>query len=331
MLITSFKSIFQQKIVRISDRFKEKRDTKKDYLQLFYYNVNKDIRWDIEQKPIKVLGMDGTQEALWLYDDGFHFDSSIEDGIYANYHLRNNNELLTYETIIDICCLDSIGGVYTALTPPVTVIPDVPQIISPQHNEVFFSKSPAIQWSVGNNTDNCGIILLDKSCEFGEIFQHLLWEKEIESLDKKVFTEILPFVLSHGKEYDLIIWSSNNHFIGGPETSKNGAYSMEYITFKVDTTVVDVSFRIFQNYPNPFNNWTAITWYQKEKNIASLNIYNILGEEVKYLLSNEFSQGENSVVWDGTDNMGDRVSSGIYFLKIRIQNQIKIIKIVYNK
>ncbi|VAX26283.1 hypothetical protein MNBD_IGNAVI01-39 [hydrothermal vent metagenome] len=329
--LTSFKSIFKQKIVRISDRFIEKFDTQKDFLQLFYYNVNKDIRWSSDQKPEKVIGMDGTQEALRLIDDGCHFDSNIDDGIYANYHFRNKNELLTHETIIDVCCSDSIGIIYTVSTPPVTIIPDVPQIIFPQHNEVIFSKRPTIRWSVGLNTNNCGIVLLDGSLEFGEIFQHLLWEKEIVSLDKKVFSEILPFKLSHGREYNLIIWSSSNNYLSSPEDSRGGGYSMEYITFRIDTTVVKTSFQVYQNYPNPFNNWTAITWYQNEKNIVSLNIYNILGEEVRFLLSNEFPAGENSVIWDGTDNTGYRISTGIYFLKIRLQNQIKTIKIVYKK
>jgi len=329
--LTSFNSISQQKIVRISDRFIEKFDTQKDFLQLFYYNVNKDIRWSSDQKPEKVIGMDGTQEALRLLDDGFHFDSNIDDGIYANFHFRNNNELLTYETIIDVCCMDSLGVVYTVLNPPVAIIPNVPKIISPQHNDIVYSKSPTIQWTVGNNTDNCGIVLLDESCEFGEIFQHLLWEEEIADIDKQVFAVTIPFELSHDKEYGLIIWSSNNHFFGGHETAKSGAYSMEYITFRVDTTVVDMSFRVFQNYPNPFNSWTAITWIQKEESIATINIYNILGEEVKFLLSNKFSSGKNTAVWDGTDNKGNIISSGIYFLTIRLQNQVKTIKIVYNK
>ncbi len=329
--LTSFKSIFQQKVVRLSDRFKGKLDTQKEYLQLFYYNVNKDIRWDIEQKPNKVFGMDGTQEALRLLDDGFHFDSSIDDGIYANYHFRNKNELSTHETIVDVCCMDSLGVVYTVLSPPVTVIPDVPQIIFPQHNNVVFSKSPTIQWSVGNNTDNCGIVLLDKTSEFGEIFQHVLWEKEIESISKHVFVEKLPLELLHGKEYSLIIWSSNNHYIAGPEDSKQGAYSMEYITFRVDTTTADMPFRVFQNYPNPFNSWTAINWIQNEESIVTISIYDILGEEVKILLSKNFSSGKNTAVWDGTDNKGYLISSGVYFLTIRLQNQIKTIKIVYNK
>jgi len=329
--LTSFSSIFQQKIVRISDKFKEKFVVKKEFLQLFYYNVNKDIRWPSENKPGKVIGMDGTREALFLLDDGCHVDGNANDGIYANFDFKDHNELLTYETIIDVCCIDSLGLIYTVLTPPVTIIPNVPQIISPQHNDVVFSKSPSISWSVGNDTDNCGIVLLDEAWEFGEIFQHILWEKEIESIDKQVFEEIIPFKLSHGNEYSLIFWSSNNHYLSGPEDSKQGAYSMDYITFRVDTTIQDMSFQVFQNYPNPFSNWTAITWFQEKENITTINIYNILGEKIKTLLSNKVNAGKNNTVWDGTDGMGRKVSTGIYFLTIRSQNQVKTIKIVYNK
>lgn len=339
--LTSFSSIFQQKIVRISDKFKEKFVVKKEFLQLFYYNVNKDIIWTSNQRPNNVstliLGTDYWDEPLELLDDGFHFDNNLVDGIYANYHFGNRDELRTDEINFEICCyedtvyMDSIGIGYAVLLLSVSTIPEVPQIISPQHNNVLLSKRPTIRWSVGNDTDNCGIILLDEACEFGEIFQHILWEKEIETKEKQVLEEIIPFELSHGNEYSLIIWSSNNHYLSGPEDSQQGAYSMDYIIFKVDTTVADKSFQVFQNYPNPFNNWTAITWIQEKENITTINIYNILGEQIKTLLSNKVNAGKNNTVWDGTDGMGRKVSTGIYFLTIRTQNQVKTIKMVYNK
>ncbi len=329
--LTSFNSIFRQKIVRISDRFVKKFETKNKFLQLFYYNVNLDIRWTSNNKPKKVIGMDGAQEAFLLLDDGFHFDNNIADGIYANFHFRNWDELMTAHAIFDVCCMDSLGIVYSILSPPVKTVPDVPQIIFPQQKNKVFTKRPTIKYYVGNNTDNSGIILLDEICKFGEIFQHLLWEKEMEVKDNSILEVSIPYDLTYGKEYALIVWSSNNHFIGRPETSQQGAYSMEYITFRVDTTVVDMSFRVFQNYPNPFNNWTAITWTQAKEDIVRGTIYNIQGEEVKSILSNKFSSGKNTTIWDGTDNKGNKVSSGIYFLTIRLQNQVKTIKIVYKK
>jgi len=77
-------------------------------------------------------------------------------------------------------------------------------------------------------------------------------------------------------------------------------------------------FNLSQNYPNPFNPSTTIK-YQianlKPQN-TTLQIFNSLGQLVRTLVNTEQSQGEFSVVWNGLDNNGNAVSSGIYFYKL---------------
>lgn len=69
-----------------------------------------------------------------------------------------------------------------------------------------------------------------------------------------------------------------------------------------------------QNYPNPFNPTTSITFTLPFSTNWSLKIYNVAGQLIKSFEG--FSSGEVSVNWDGTDNSGDKVSSGIYFYKL---------------
>jgi len=67
------------------------------------------------------------------------------------------------------------------------------------------------------------------------------------------------------------------------------------------------------NYPNPFNPITNIKFSLKADSEVSLNIYNTRGQRVKTLIEDDIQAGYHSVVWNGTDESGKNVSSGVYF------------------
>jgi flagellar hook assembly protein FlgD len=64
---------------------------------------------------------------------------------------------------------------------------------------------------------------------------------------------------------------------------------------------------------------------------VSLKVYNILGQEVKILLSKEITPGVYSVDWNGTNNYGDQLSSGVYFYRIEAGDFIQTKKILFVK
>jgi hypothetical protein len=75
-------------------------------------------------------------------------------------------------------------------------------------------------------------------------------------------------------------------------------------------------FFLRQNFPNPFNASTIISYVLFEQSRVNIAIYNSLGQKViSYDLGN-VNTGEHSVVWDGTDRHGNRVSSGVYFYRL---------------
>jgi len=88
---------------------------------------------------------------------------------------------------------------------------------------------------------------------------------------------------------------------------------------------------LHQNYPNPFNPTTMICYSLKENAKVSINIYNIKGQKVKQLVSERFPAGQHSVVWNGTDNNGKSVSSGIYFYQLKTENYEKTKRMVLLK
>ena len=80
------------------------------------------------------------------------------------------------------------------------------------------------------------------------------------------------------------------------------------------------------NYPNPFNPTTTINYSLKENSKVSINIYNIKGQKVKQLVSDQFPAGQHSVVWDGRDSYDKQVSSGIYFYKLKVNGKDKTVR-----
>jgi hypothetical protein len=76
------------------------------------------------------------------------------------------------------------------------------------------------------------------------------------------------------------------------------------------------SYNLFQNYPNPFNPSTTISYSLPKVSFVTLKIYDILGREVKTLVSNEQNNGLHNVQWNGDNNYGSKVSSGIYLYRI---------------
>ena len=85
-------------------------------------------------------------------------------------------------------------------------------------------------------------------------------------------------------------------------------------------------FLLGQNYPNPFNPSTTIPFTVNYKGQGagikspiptSLIIYNMLGQRVRTLVDEEKLTGEDKVIWDGKDEVGEDVASGIYFYKLK--------------
>jgi hypothetical protein len=76
-------------------------------------------------------------------------------------------------------------------------------------------------------------------------------------------------------------------------------------------------FQLFQNYPNPFNPATTIRYQLPKNTKVVLNIYNILGQKVKTLVDQVQTSGAKAVYWDGENDSGQSVSSGIYIYRLQ--------------
>jgi len=79
-----------------------------------------------------------------------------------------------------------------------------------------------------------------------------------------------------------------------------------------------VPLTLHQNYPNPFNPVTTISFVSPAAGRAVLRVYDVRGALVRTLFDELVSVGDVNVRWDGKDESGKRVTSGIYFYELRL-------------
>ncbi len=103
----------------------------------------------------------------------------------------------------------------------------------------------------------------------------------------------------------------------------NGSYVVVRFDFATDVDINDgviqpTSFELQQNYPNPFNPTTTIAFSLPKRGDVELSIYNMLGQNIRTLLSQSMSTGEHSIIWDGNDKNGNSVASGMYLYRLKV-------------
>ncbi len=85
------------------------------------------------------------------------------------------------------------------------------------------------------------------------------------------------------------------------------------------------------NYPNPFNPTTTISFSLEKKSTITLSIYNIKGQLINELAEDMYSQGTHTIEWDGAEERGKRVTSGIYFIRLKTSDSEVVRKVALIK
>ena len=94
---------------------------------------------------------------------------------------------------------------------------------------------------------------------------------------------------------------------------------------------IPTEFALEQNYPNPFNPSTTIRFGLPETTDIQLMVYDIRGRLVRTLLTGEQSAGWHQVVWNGLDETGTQVATGMYFAWLQGDGVEKSVKMIYMK
>ncbi len=119
---------------------------------------------------------------------------------------------------------------------------------------------------------------------------------------------------------DYIRWDKSGAYAPSPETKIN-----------TDASQNPQRFKLYQNYPNPFNPRTAIAFDINKPSFCKLEIVNLKGETIKLLLSENMQPGSYEKIWNGTNQEGEKVSSGIYLYKLHTNREMKNKKMLFIK
>ena len=121
--------------------------------------------------------------------------------------------------------------------------------------------------------------------------------------------------LDNDGDLDLVLGSYNGTF---------NYYENLFFAVGNDAELPQASAVELKNYPNPFNPETIISFTIQEESETELSIYNIKGQRIKSLLNDQITAGEHSIVWNGKDDAGKKVSSGVYLYKLIVNGRIEL-------
>ncbi len=103
------------------------------------------------------------------------------------------------------------------------------------------------------------------------------------------------------------------------------------INEEADFSNVPTEFDMAQNYPNPFNPETSIQFVLPNTVKVKLEIYNTLGQRIRLLVNSQLNAGVHTVMWNGRDDFGRSLSSGVYFYRIEADRFTKTSRMVMMK
>ncbi len=153
-----------------------------------------------------------------------------------------------------------------------------------------------LEWDTRHEWDNSGFYVLRSEARNGRF------------LPIGHFIESNP--LGQYRFIDDDVESGLTYFYRLQDVQRNGATNeSDIITF---SPPVPESFSLHQNYPNPFNPSTTIRFDVARRSFVSLTVYDILGRQVRRLIHNELKPGFHNIEWDGVNDYGELVASGVY-------------------
>lgn len=125
---------------------------------------------------------------------------------------------------------------------------------------------------------------------------------------------------------DILEPSEEINFTGEVKLNESSPQSIE-----IDLRALPFEYDLSQNYPNPFNPVTTIKYQLPEVTEVNLTVYNQLGQVVKTLVKTEQEAGYYKVQWNGTNDFGRQIASGVYLFRIQAGSFVDVKKMIFLK
>jgi len=126
--------------------------------------------------------------------------------------------------------------------------------------------------------------------------------------------------------YYIVATYTNPVGVSEPSNEVTGQPVSDY-----DEVIVPTVTKLDGNYPNPFNPETVIRFAVAKNDNVIINVYNVSGQLVRSLVNGSYKVGMHQAVWNGLDNSGRPVSSGIYFYRMNTSEYVAVKKMLLLK
>ena len=170
--------------------------------------------------------------------------------------------------------------------------------------EVDQYKGIKLEWQTSSETNNIGYNVYKSQSKEG--VYNKINDMLVPSRDNMMY-----------QYFDSSVQAGQTYYYKLEDVSKYGV-TVQHEPIKIEMSVPG-EYQLLQNYPNPFNPSTTINFQIPVTAQVSLKIYNINGQQVRTLIENVRPAGYYASVWDGRNNNGIKVPSGIYFYSLQTE------------
>jgi len=199
--------------------------------------------------------------------------------------------------------------------------------VSPEPNAIVTQPSVTLAVQLGTT--------IDTAAEYSADFELYLAEDSVQPVAQAA--HITPDALVHDTRAVVIEWVPNLSLL--PDTLyrwrarvQHGGQTGDWSALSsFRTAALPIAYLLHQNYPNPFNPQTHIAFSLPEQSQVTITVVNILGQTVTTLVDAPLPAGEHSVMWNGLDENGRPVASGVYFYRMKAGTFVEAKKMVLLK
>ncbi len=267
------------------------------------------------------INIEDTVDLKWVYADGassYQLEVGTDSTFNSNILFNSSNVNDTIQAIrgmsgqtkyywkvksINIAGESNSSSIYNFTTG----FPITPVLLDPQHKTLDVFINPTLKWAKSPTAQSYRL-QLTKSLTFND---------QTVIMDTSGITDT-TLSLNNLDGYTIYYWrvSAENQYGVSLWPNPFGFRTKEVLAVK-DGSEIPTDYKLYQNFPNPFNPTTEIKFSVPKTGNVELKVFDILGREVAELVNENFSTGSYSVTWDGKNNSGTQVPSGVYIYTIK--------------
>jgi len=264
-------------------------------------------------------------EMHW-WGEGIEFDSVLTDtnATFVTSELEDNTQYFW-----EVIAMDQTDGIShseaaTFWTDLVAEAPGTFALLSPEDDVAGLSDMPSFEWAPSDDPDPMDFATYTFQIATDSSFAELVFEINTEVDVALEMTEALP---ADTEYWWRVVATDTDSLTTESEIFK---FTVGYVSV-AEAIALPTEYVLDQNYPNPFNPSTTLRYGLPEDSEVSMVIYDIRGNTVRTIESGAQGAGWYEHVWNGMNDEGQPVSTGLYLTRLRAGSYTKTIKMLYLK